>query len=575
MQTSLPARLFALLLAPLGAVLFTVGAPGASASSLLIQGGTLIDGTGKAPIANANVLIVDNTISRVWSGGGDQNVPPGTRTLDARGKYIIPGLIDSHTHYNWYMGELFLAHGVTTVYDLGNPLDWQSPIQKGLNSGKLRGPLYYHCTTLGGGGGDDPRPGIIEVPARTGFSLKTAADAKDAVAWVKGKADCITLNENWKDDYFTEVAREAHAAGLRVISHSYHALNSASWGVDGIEHMTGVAMAAVRSEAGKKAMAAMTIEAGHKNSLLYQYMDRSYFDEMIRYLIGHKVFINPTLDFEWKGIIDRTPQFEMEDQRLLYNPDLQYVPIDDRLVTLGQYHWADKRSISDREQFARGYRNVQEFLRKFVAAGGKIYSGTDSAAANTPGLALHHEMQLYVDAGIPPMAALLSSTKWAAEIIGLDYKLGTVEPDKVANIVILRANPLEDIADTKSVETVVRNGEIADIGYHSDYEVPFHQYGPITKHLYNQPPKVRSVEPAVGVQGTTVRLRISGANFVPNSVVMFRGRSVETQFVSPTELFAVLTPTQTAEVGNYLIAVQTPKPGGGLSGELGFIVDYP
>ena len=79
----------------------------------------MIDGTGKAPIANANVLIVNNTISRVWSGGGDENIPPGTRTLDARGKFIIPGLIDSHTHYNWYMGELFLAHGAVRTQSEG------------------------------------------------------------------------------------------------------------------------------------------------------------------------------------------------------------------------------------------------------------------------------------------------------------------------------------------------------------------------------------------------------------------------------------------------------------------------
>jgi hypothetical protein len=495
--------------------------------------------------------------------------------LDARGKFVIPGLIDSHTHYNWYMGELFLAHGVTAIYDLGGQLSWQNAIQKGLNTGKLRGPLYYHCTSLGGGGGDERRPGIIPTRMRVGFSVKTPDDARDGVAWVKGKADCITLNENWKGDYFTAVAREAHAAGLHIISHSYQALNSASWGVDGIEHMTGVGMAAIRSPEGKKAMAAMTIEAGHKNSLLYQYMDRSYFDEMIQHLIAHKVFLNPTLDFEWKGIIDRTPQFELEDQRLLFNPSLQYVPMDERLVTLGQYHWADKRTISDREQFTRGYKNVQEFLRKFVAAGGKLYSGTDSAAANTPGLALHHEMQIYVDAGISPIAALMSSTKWAAEIIGMENKLGTVEPNKIANVVILRGNPLEDIANTKSVETVVRNGEIADIKYHADFEVPFHQFGPVGKHLYNQPPKLQAIEPAVGIQGKEVRLRVSGSSFAPNSVVVFRGGPVETKWVSPTELWAVLSSKQTSEVGNYLVGVQTPKPGGGLSEELGFIVDYP
>jgi len=112
MKTSSADRVFALLL-------LAHGAPVAGAASLFIQGGTLIDGTGKAPIANANVLIVNNTISRVWSGGGDENIPPGTRTLDARGKFIIPGLIDSHTHYNWYMGELFLAHGAVRTQSEG------------------------------------------------------------------------------------------------------------------------------------------------------------------------------------------------------------------------------------------------------------------------------------------------------------------------------------------------------------------------------------------------------------------------------------------------------------------------
>src|SRR5260370_32712803 len=100
---------------PLLAVcLFESCIPGLSAANLLIQGGTLIDGTGKAPMTNASILVVGNTISKVWTGDRAENVPPGTQVLDARGKFVIPGLIDSHTHYNWYMGELFLAHGVTT-----------------------------------------------------------------------------------------------------------------------------------------------------------------------------------------------------------------------------------------------------------------------------------------------------------------------------------------------------------------------------------------------------------------------------------------------------------------------------
>src|SRR5882762_7386224 len=97
--------------------------PDANASNLLIQGATLIDGTGKAPLANARILIEGNIIRRVWSGAEPApSLPPGTQVLDARGKFVIPGLIDSHVHYRPYMGEMFLAHGVTAVYDLGNPL---------------------------------------------------------------------------------------------------------------------------------------------------------------------------------------------------------------------------------------------------------------------------------------------------------------------------------------------------------------------------------------------------------------------------------------------------------------------
>jgi hypothetical protein len=304
-------------------------------------------------------------------------------------------------------------------------------------------------------------------------------------------------------------------------------------------------------------------------------MEPAYFDEMIKAFVQHNVFINPTLDFEWKGIIDRTPEFELEDSRLLYNPLLQYVPLDERLVTLGQYHWADKRSSSDREQFLKGYRNVQDFLRRFVKAGGKIYSGTDSAAANTPGLALHHEMQIYVDAGLSPMEALLTSTKWGAEILRLDKKLGTVEPNKLADLVILRANPLNDIRNTKAVDQVIRDGEIVDITFHGDYQFPFPRYGPESKHLYNPPPSLRDVSPAVVAQGKEARLRVLGRGFVPSSVVLFGGSAVDTKFVSPTELSAVLTPRQTSQVGTVLITVRSPKPGGGVSGELEFIVDYP
>jgi hypothetical protein len=229
---------------------------------------------------------------------------------------------------------------------------------------------------------------------------------------------------------------------------------------------------------------------------------------MIHHMVQEHVYLNPTLDFEWKGIIDRTRQFELEDQRPLFNPLLQYVPMDERLVTLGQYHWADTRADADREQFLKGYKNVQEFIRTYVRAGGKLYSGTDSAAANTPGLALHHKMQLLVDAGVPHAGA-----------DGVNGLGGRAPPPRLA--------PGHDRAGQDR-----RPGDPAGESAHRHTQYAEHQSGD------------------QGRRG---------------------GRYDE---VSATEITAVLTPKQTADAGNYLISVQTPKPGGGVSEEVGFIIDY-
>jgi hypothetical protein len=547
----------------------------ANAANILIQGATLIDGTGKAPVPDARILIEGNTIRQIWRGTETAPaIPPNTQVIDARGKFIIPGLIDSHVHYRPYMGEMFLAHGVTTVFDLGNPLAWQTAVKKGLNSGKIRGPRFYFCSGITIGNEPDGEEQRGALAGRNLATMKTPADAKQAIAALKGKTDCVKLTEDTKGDFFTAIAREAHEAGMTVISHSLNAIDSATWGIDGVEHMTGIGISAVREAAGRTALQGMTIEAGHKNSLLYQWMEPAVFDEMIAYLVKRNVYLNPTLDFEWKGIIDRTFDFEVEDARVLYNPLLQYVPLDERLVTLGQYHWADKRPAADREQFLKGYRNVQDFLRRFIRAGGKIYSGTDSAAANTPGLALHHEMQLYVDAGLTPLQALMTSTKWAAEILHLDKQLGTVEAGKLADLVILRANPLDDIRDTKAVDRVIRGGEIVDTTYHSDYTFPFPMYGPESKHLYNPAPRVRSVVPAVVTQGKAATLHVIGRGFVPNSVVLFGQSQTESKWVSATELAVTLTGQQTSDVGTVLVTVQSPKPGGGVSEAVPVIVDY-
>ena len=121
---------------------------------IAIVGGTLIDGNGGPPLQDSVLLIKGNRIVRVGSKG-KVKFPRSVETIDATGKYILPGLIDIHVHYNDWMGELYLAHGVTTVKDVGNYVEWISTVSAEVEQGKIRGPRIFYT----GNGLDAPPPG--------------------------------------------------------------------------------------------------------------------------------------------------------------------------------------------------------------------------------------------------------------------------------------------------------------------------------------------------------------------------------------------------------------------------------
>ena len=540
------------------------------AQSLLISGGTLIDGTGRPPVENAQILVRDGVIAEVTTS---RPAAPGAEVIDARGKFILPGLIDSHVHYRDWKGELFLAHGVTTVYDLGNPHYWQAALKHGFNSGRLRGPRYFFCGEMGLPADEaEQGPTII----RRGLDIIHKPDEAPAIVErLKGTGvDCLKLNERFSGELFSAIAGAARGAGLPVISHSWNVSDSVRWGIGGVEHMEGIALATATSPRARDAIARMHLEAGHKNSALYQWMEPAEFDRVVRELVGRGVFVNPTLAFEWKALTPRSRDHEQEDERLFRMPALSYVPLDDRLVILGQYHWPDGRPSEEIRQFKDGYQKVQQFLARFVRAGGKIYAGTDSSAATSPGLSLHHEMQLLVDAGLTPMQAIMAATSNGAELLGLERRLGTVEKGKIADLVLVDANPLQDITNTKKISRVIKDGRVVDTTYHADYQIPIRRPGPESKHLYNPVPIVRDVVPPVAVEGASITLRIVGRGFTPSSIVKVDGRASETRWVTSTELAATLTPQQTAKAGTFLITVETPVPGGGSSEPVEFIVTF-
>ena len=562
-----------------------------SAEYLLIENATLIDMTGSAPVSDASVLINDDVIERIWSGNQRRgNIPRNATVIDARGKTIMPSFIDSHVHYNWYMGELFLSHGITTVVDLGSRIYWQAAIQKGLNSGKLRGPRYLFCGRIAG---ESPLDYAAAAQRNLFATASKPSEVKQAVADIKANANCVRMGKDTPEDLFRAVNREANRAGLSVIAHSYDAIHSAAVELDGIEHLEGVALATIRNRQGLQAVENMHLEEGHKHPLLYQWMEERYYDEVIKSLIDNDVYLNPTLIHEWVGVVNRTPEFEQDDLRLFAHPQLQYYPMNEKLVSLSQFHWADlaMQNVNDDEQvfvnnsyfiptkglkqaMDAGYAKIQDFLKRFVDAGGKLYSGTDTAASSTPGISLHHEMQLFVDAGISEMDTLLSSTRWAAEVLRVDDQLGTLEVGKLADIVILNANPLDNIANTKNIDRLIMAGKEVALGYHADYSNPFPQHGTVSKHQYHQQPVITNINPPFTIENSETTITITGDEFMPETVALFNGEILKTEYISISEIKATLTPRDTHSPGSHLLGAQTPAPGGGVAVPVEFIVDY-
>jgi predicted amidohydrolase YtcJ len=133
-RAALLASLLAFIITPTGS---------AEREVIVITGATVLDCTGRSPIPDAIVVIEGGKIKAVGRKG-EVRPARGARVIDATGKYIIPGLIDMHVHYREWQGELFLASGVTSVKDLGNPIEWVSELSRMQAGGRLRGPKIFY-----------------------------------------------------------------------------------------------------------------------------------------------------------------------------------------------------------------------------------------------------------------------------------------------------------------------------------------------------------------------------------------------------------------------------------------------
>ncbi|MCH8268698.1 MAG: amidohydrolase family protein [Acidobacteria bacterium] len=529
---------------------------------VVIRGGTLVDVRDGSLLPDVVLVVEGDQIVSVSAGGG-QSVQ-GATVIDASGKYLLPGLIDLHVHYRDWSAELYVNHGVTTVVDLGTPHEWAKAQREGILSGWIPGPRLLIGTNNLEGPPEDENyymRGYVHI-------LKDPEEAMFAMQrYVSENVNAVKVYDSLSVEVLRAIVREAEKANLPVIGHFQDVRIAADVGAHGIEHIEAVANALVDQQAREDAL--KKVRKGF-NPPAESFMDLSKLPEIVELMVKSGLYLNPTMRMSWTG--DRALRekgFHYEDFDLLFNDwRLRYVPLNWRLANLKEYqeiglwHWAD---LSEYEQdlFHRGYTNAQRVIRAFVEAGGKLYAGTDSASMTVPGLSLHQEMELLVDAGVSPLQALQAATIHPAELLRMEDRLGGLEKGQVGDVVILDANPLEDIRNTRKIFQVISRGRVMDGQYHADFKNPLPKNDWEGSSHFFPSPRIRWASPEVFVEGAQqATLTVHGTGFIPYSFVRFHGQKLKTTFTDVFQLTAEV-PAKLLEAGTYAVTVENPDFGWG------------
>ena len=510
-------------------VLFLSSSVWAQTRPIAIVGGTLIDGTGRAAVEDAVVVFHNGRIQDVGKRG-EIMIPRGAEVIDAKGKTILPGLIDGHCHYWEWMGELYLAYGVTTCPDINNsPTEWIIAQKEGIQKGKIRGPRLW----ISGHALDGPRPqGMPEQRWQRGsIIVRTEDEARKAVQdHVNKGMDGFKFLERLAPNVAKAAAEEARRLGKPVIAHSVNIFDAVDAGYTSVEHSWAVMFTTIR-DVERRAEVDMNRMTGKIGTVeAHVNMAPEHFDEIIKAMVAKDIHWSPAWATQFRALSPRAAEMKKRELAMLKNPRLSYLPPYNLEAVEGYFAGFEKMTPERREALDKAYKMVQDFARRYVAAGGKMHSGSDPGSL-LPAYAQHAELELAIDAGLSPLLAIQSASLNVAKTWGKDKDYGSVEKGKVADLVIVRGDVLNDISATQSVERVFSDGKPVDTSFNPNYRNPI----PRTiadRYVTN----LTQLSPASLVEGSAGQVKLAGVNFRPTHQALINGKKVESRFVSGREL---------------------------------------
>jgi len=421
-------------------------------SILAITHVNLIDATG-APVQTDMTVIVQGKQILQLGKSDSTTIPKAARVVDGRDKYLIPGLWDMHVHeiFGAWLPEdekitplLFVANGVTGVRDMGGDLEALKKWRARIAEGTLLGPRMI----ISGPMLDGPVP---QFPSSA--PVKDAADGRRIVDELqKNGADFIKIQSLVPRDGYFAAADEAKKVGIVFAGHvpdKVRATEASNAGQKSIEHLTGVfeGCSTVEDEL-------MAAPRGPGRGKFLSTYDPARAKVLIALFVKNQTWQVPTLYWErGEWLIEQTSAGP--DPLAKYAPAAWRVRAWPMFTTGIEKDWSTD-PFADREKF---FQAELKMVGEMNRAGVPILAGTDTAAGVRvyPGFSLHEELELLVRAGLTPMEALQAATLNAGKYLGL-ADTGTIEKGKRADLVLLDANPLQDIKNTRKIQSVVLAG---------------------------------------------------------------------------------------------------------------------
>lgn len=416
------------------------------------------------------LVIVDGKISDIRHGHRLSKIIRGATVVDGSGKFVIPSLWDMHQHFE---GEprirefnLLIANGVLGVRNMGGVAKEVFRAREETASGRVLGPQIVACGPIV----DGPNPTNPPISV----SVRDPAEGRRAVQSLKAMgADCVKVHDGVPLDAYLAIADEAKRAGLPLVGHvpvRVSTLQATNAGQRSIEHEIGLRGASsveaevtesektddVFAEAMRTNNFRLIPESiAKKGNYILDHFSEQRAQELYGAFARNGTYLDPTL------VTDRALTFVDEISKE-DDPRLKYIPAAQR------EWWNPERGMLTRYRtpayVAFRKRQFEKTLQQIPVAhraGVQFLAGTDTTLPFVyPGFSLHDELALFVQAGLTPLEALQTATIHPARFLGLERSAGTVQPGKVANLVLLDANPLEDIHNTSRIWGVVIRGRL-------------------------------------------------------------------------------------------------------------------